>query len=54
MSFTSTSLTVVIYTANNTTAAAIYFKGKSKVKGKVKGKDEYNNFISKSILLSCF
>jgi hypothetical protein len=43
---------IVIYTINDTTAAAaISAKSKDKVK---KDKDEFNNAISKSILLSCF
>jgi hypothetical protein len=57
--FALASLTVIIYTINNTAAAAIvYAKGEGKVKGKVKDKDKdkdkYNNTISKFILLGCF
>jgi ribosomal protein L31E len=60
MSSSLASLAVVIYTANNNIATAVYAKGKGKGKGKVKvkvkdkDKDKYNNAISKSILLGCF
>jgi hypothetical protein len=55
MSFTLASL--VIYTANNTAAAAVCAKGKGKVKNESKDKSEVedeDNTISKSILLGCF
>jgi hypothetical protein len=66
MSSALASLAVVIYTANDTAAAAVCAKGEGKGKGKVevevkgkgkvevKDKDKYNNAISKSILLGRF
>jgi hypothetical protein len=55
MSFALASL--IIYTANNTAAAAVYVKGKGEVKDKSKDESEVedeDNAISKFILLSCF
>ena len=56
MSSAPASLAIVIYTTDDTAAAAVCAEGKSEgeVEGKVEDKDEYNNAISKSILLGCF
>jgi hypothetical protein len=52
MSSALASLAVVIYTIDDTAAAAaVGAKGKDKVK---EDKDKFNNAVSKSILLSCF
>jgi hypothetical protein len=52
MSSALTSLAVVIYTTNNTAVAtAVGAKGKDKVK---KDKDEFDDTVSKSILLGRF
>jgi hypothetical protein len=52
MSSAFASLAVVIYTIDNTAAAAaVSAKGKDKVK---EDKDEFNDAVSKSIFLSCF
>ena len=56
MSSAPASLAVVIYTTNDTAAAAVRAKGEGEVEveGEIEDKDEYNDAIGKSILLGRF